>query len=129
MLRIISDASTRFSENISVGSYLLYKCNEESIVYKNSFYIPSLNNNYCEIYTIYKALEQSLKLGYKNVQVFTDSEFVINKSYHLKGNEPQEIRKISGKIMSISTKFENLNLIRVDRLHVEEAHTLCNLFR
>lgn len=128
MIRILSDASTRYVDNISVGAYLLYSY-ENDLVLKNSFFIENLDNNYCEMFTIYQSLQESLKLGFKSVEVFTDSEFVIRKFYHLKGIESKDLRKLSGKIMSISTKFEKIKLIQVNRIHVEEAHVLCNLLR
>lgn len=107
----------------SIG-IVFYK--DKNIINEIAELIGNKTNNFAEYTALIRALEISLEDGYKNIEIKSDSELVvnqINKKYKVK--DP-DIKELFDKANSLIEKFSSFKILHVAREENLKADKLAN---
>jgi ribonuclease HI len=89
-------------------------------------YLGDTTNNIAEYSAVISGLQEAVALGYKNVKLYLDSELVAQQ---LKGDyrvKNRNIKPLFEKAIALINNFENIKIVRIDRLDNKEADKLAN---
>lgn len=89
-------------------------------------YLGDTTNNIAEYSAVISGLQEAIALGYKNVKLCLDSELVAQQlrgDYRVKN---RNIKPLFEKAIALINNFENIKIVRIDRLDNKEADKLAN---
>ena len=92
-------------------------------VYK---YLGDATNNIAEYSALIHGLQEAIALGYKNVELFLDSELV---AHQLKGEyrvKNTNMKPLFEKAVNLINNFNSVKITRIDRSNNKEADKLAN---
>lgn len=88
--------------------------------------IGKTTNNQAEYRAIIAGLEKAIKLGARQVQIFSDSELAvkqINGRYRVKNTA---LRELYEKVVNLTGSFDQFSMVHVRRSRSAEADSLAN---
>lgn len=89
-------------------------------------YLGDTTNNIAEYSALISGLQEAVALGYKNAELYLDSELV---SQQLKGDfrvKNNNIKALFDKAIALINNFENFKITKIDREDNKEADRLAN---
>jgi ribonuclease HI len=89
-------------------------------------YLGDMTNNIAEYSAVISGLQQASICGYKNVELYLDSELVIQQ---LRGNfrvKNRNIKPLFEKAIALISSFDNVKIIKIERRNNKEADKLAN---
>ena len=124
LITINIDGASRGNPGPSSIGIVFYKNNET--IKEVSEFLGNHTNNFAEYSALIRALEISLESGYKDIEIKSDSELVvnqINKKYKVKD---ADIKELFDKAYSIIEKLPSFKIIHVRREENLKADKLAN---
>jgi len=89
-------------------------------------FLGDTTNNIAEYSALISGLQEAITLGYKNVELYLDSELVVQQ---LKGDykvKNSNIKLLFEKAIMLMNSFENIKIIKIERSNNKEADKLAN---
>ena len=107
------------------GAGVVLKAGNKTIrsVYK---YLGDTTNNIAEYSALISGLQEAVALGYKNIEIYTDSELVAQQ---LQGDfrvKNSNIKVLFEKATALMNSFDSIKIIKIDRDNNKEADKLAN---
>lgn len=122
MIKVYIDgASAGNPGKVGIG-YLIY--NENKLIAKEGIYLGVQTNNFAEYMALIFAISEVMSIGYKCVEVFSDSNLLceqINGNFKVKNKNIYPLFVLAKKII---TKFEKFSISHIDRENNKEADRL-----
>ncbi len=109
------------------GIGYLIEGKDGTILAKECRYIGKTTNNVAEYTALLEALEESLKLGAKTVEVFSDSELLVRQINGVYKVKQEHLRQLFKKINSLISQFKSFRITHIPREKNKEADRLANL--
>ena len=123
---IYTDGASRGNPgNAGIGAVFLDDQGHET--HKIAEYIGEATNNVAEYTALIKALEKAQKLGYKEVELFTDSELLVRQIKGVYKVKNEGLKPLYGQVIDLLKKFERYKIDHVRREKNKEADKLANL--
>lgn len=113
-LKLYADGGSRGNPGPSAGGFVLLDMNDQ-ILHESGKYLGITTNNQAEYHSLKGGLEAALKMGAKEVQVYMDSQLVVNQmkgSYKVKN---RDLWPIYEAIKELTTKFSKVTFAHVPR--------------
>ena len=127
MYKLYFDGASRNNPGLSgYGCVILDDNNKECFIYYDKFNSPQ-TNNYAEYYGLYKGLQLAIKNNIKNIQVYGDSNLVIqqmNKKWKMKSDN---LREIFDKCQELLYRFDSIVFTHILRKFNKRADELANM--
>jgi ribonuclease HI len=124
--KLFSDGACRGNPGIG-GAGAVITDTGENIIWEGKEYLGHCTNNIAEYKALILGLKGALAHGYKNLEVYMDSELLakqINGSYRVKNENLQILMK---EVRNLLKSFESIQVKHVPRLHNSHADRLANL--
>ena len=124
LITINIDGASRGNPGPSAIGIVFYKGNET--VKEVSEFLGNHTNNFAEYTALIRALEISLETGYKDIEIKSDSELVvnqINKKYKVKD---ADIKELFDKAYSVIGKLSSFKIAHIRREENLKADKLAN---
>jgi ribonuclease HI len=124
--KLFSDGACRGNPGIG-GAGAVITDVRENVIWEGKEYLGHCTNNIAEYRALILGLKGALAHGYKNLEVYLDSELLakqINGSYRVKNENLQVLMK---EVRSLLTSFESVEVKHVPRSHNSHADKLANL--
>lgn len=89
-------------------------------------YLGDTTNNIAEYSALISGLQEAIALGYKNAELYLDSELVAQQ---LKGDyrvRDSNIKTLFDKAIPLINQFDNIKIIKIERRDNKEADKLAN---
>ncbi len=89
-------------------------------------YLGDATNNVAEYSALISGLQEAIALGYKNAEIYLDSELVaqqIKGDYRVKD---ANMKTLFDRAVSLINGFENVKIIKIERRQNTEADKLAN---
>jgi ribonuclease HI len=104
---------------------LLLSPNDKKVLELSRF-IDDATNNEAEYQALIRGLQAAEDLGFKDLQIFLDSELVVKQvrgEYRVKN---PRLQKLFREVMSRLQRFEDYAIVQVGREHNKQADRLAN---
>jgi ribonuclease HI len=124
VLRIHTDGAARGNPGPAAFSYVIERDDGPDIEEKG--FLGSKTNNVAEYTALVKALEHAARLGARRLEVFTDSDLMVNQmngSYKVKN---EGLKPYWQQAQRLVREFEDVNISHVPREQNSRADRLCN---
>jgi ribonuclease HI len=125
-LKIYTDGAARGNPGPAAISFLYLYTN--NIIHKGSKYIGEATNNTAEYKAIIHALESAEKFHKGHLELYSDSNLVINQiNKKWKINYPH-LSKMCNEVYKLSLKYEKVEFFQVgrDNPYIEICDKMCN---
>ena len=89
-------------------------------------YLGDTTNNIAEYSALISGLQEAIALGYKNAELYLDSELAVQQlrgEYRVKD---ANIKVLFNKAVSLINQFDNIKIIKIERRDNKEADKLAN---
>jgi ribonuclease HI len=119
------DGASRGNPGPSGTGVLLLSPNDRKVLELSRF-IDDATNNEAEYQALIRGLQAAEDLGFKNLQIFLDSELVVKQvrgEYRVKN---PRLQKLFREVMSTLQRFDDYAIVRVGREHNKQADRLAN---
>jgi len=90
-------------------------------------YIGETTNNVAEYQALVTGLQESLSLGYQELEVFCDSELVIKQVKGIYKVKKPHLLPLCNQAKTLISKFEKVSLTHIPRRLNKEADALVNV--
>jgi len=124
--RLYSDGACRGNPGVG-GAGAVITDAEGSVIWEGKEYLGHCTNNIAEYKALILGLKGALAEGYKNLEVYLDSELLanqINGSYRVKN---ENLKVLMNEVRSLLTSFDAIQVKHVLRSHNSHADRLANL--
>jgi ribonuclease HI len=124
--KLYSDGACRGNPGIGGAGAVITDANE-NILWEGKQYLGHCTNNIAEYKALILGLKSALQNGYKNIEVYLDSELLarqINGAYKVKNENLKELMR---EIRPLLSSFESVKVTHVARCHNARADKLANL--
>lgn len=124
--RLYSDGACRGNPGVG-GAGAVITDAEGSVIWEGKEYLGHCTNNIAEYKALILGLKGALAEGYKNLEVYLDSELLanqINGSYRVKNENLKELMK---EVRGLLNSFDAIEVKHVLRSHNSHADRLANL--
>jgi len=126
VLKIYTDGASRGNPGPSAWAFIFVK--GEEIIYSESEYLGKATNNVAEYTAVIKALEKAVEYTRWNVEIYSDSELIINqlnRKWRIKKDHLKDLHK---KVVSEKANFNEVNFVYIPRefKFIKEADRFCN---
>jgi ribonuclease HI len=124
--RLYSDGACRGNPGVG-GAGAVITDAEGSVIWEGKEYLGHCTNNIAEYKALILGLKGALAEGYKNLEVYLDSELLanqINGSYRVKN---ENLKVLMNEVRSLLTSFDSIQVKHVLRSHNSHADRLANL--
>lgn len=104
------------------GIGVLIEDDQGNVLYQEKKYLGHMTNNQAEYEAVIAALKQAKKLAGEELEIYLDSELIVeqlNRNYKIKN---LELGKLFIKVWNLSQDFKKVNFIHVRR----EANTIAD---
>lgn len=125
MHKLYFDGASRCNPGLAGYGGVIYNDTEEVLTYYDKFNNPK-TNNYAEYYAVYVGLSKAIELGIKELEVYGDSNLVVqqlNKKWKVKSDN---LREIFNKCCNLIEKFDSITFQHVLRKYNKRADELAN---
>ncbi len=99
----------------------------ENILWEGKRYLGRCTNNIAEYKALILGLEGALQNGYKNLEVYLDSELLARQVNGLYKVKNENLKELMRQVRALLASFDNINVKHVPRCHNEHADKLANL--
>ena len=113
-IKLYADGGSRGNPGPSASGYVLMTM-EDVIIHKNGVYLGVTTNNQAEYQALKLGMEEAIKLGSNEVNVFMDSLLVINQLKGIYKIRNRDLWPIYESINSLSRKFRKVTFNHVPR--------------
>jgi ribonuclease HI len=124
--KLFSDGACRGNPGVG-GAGAVITDDRENVVWEGKKYLGHCTNNIAEYRALIMGLNGALDNGYKNLEVYLDSELLarqINGSYRVKN---ENLKILMKDIRGLLSSFDSVAVRHVPRLHNSHADRLANL--
>jgi len=124
--RLYSDGACRGNPGVG-GAGAVITDMEGSVLWEGKEYLGHCTNNIAEYKALILGLKGALAEGYKNLEVYLDSELLanqINGSYRVKN---ENLKALMPEVRGLLTSFDTIEVKHVLRCHNSHADRLANL--
>ncbi|MEN6433868.1 MAG: ribonuclease HI family protein [Smithella sp.] len=124
--KLFSDGACRGNPGVG-GAGAVITDDRENVVWEGKKYLGHCTNNIAEYRALIMGLNGALDNGYKNLEVYLDSELLarqINGSYRVKN---ENLKILMKDIRGLLASFDSVAVRHVPRLHNSHADRLANL--
>jgi len=122
---VYSDGASRGNPGEAGIGYVI-KNQKGEVIKEVSDYLGRATNNVAEYTALIRALQDGLKLGGKEVEVYVDSELLVKQikgEYRVKN---KGLIPLYNQVMSLIDKFDKFVIVHVPREQNKEADRLAN---
>ena len=122
---IYTDGASRGNPGKAGAGFVIYSPEGKKIG-EGSRYLGIKTNNQAEYYALLFALEETLTLGIKDIEIKSDSELLVkqlNGEYRVKS---PSIKPLYEQVRKLMKNFENVSITHVKREYNKEADRLAN---
>jgi len=123
--RLYSDGACRGNPGIG-GAGAVITDTEGKVVWEGKEFLGCCTNNIAEYKALILGLQGALTSGYKNLEVYIDSELLarqINGSYRVKN---ENLKVLMHDVQRLLSSFESIDVKHVLRCHNAHADRLAN---
>ena len=123
--KLFSDGACRGNPGVG-GAGAVITDDRENVVWEGKEYLGHCTNNIAEYRALIMGLNGALDNGYKNLEVYLDSELLakqINGSYRVKN---ENLKILMKDIRGLLASFDSVAVRHVPRLHNSHADRLAN---
>jgi ribonuclease HI len=123
-MRIHTDGAARGNPGPAAFAYVIERDGEAPV--EESDVLGTRTNNVAEYIALVRALEHAARLGGRRLEIFTDSDLMVNqiKGYYKVRNA--SLRQYWEQAKRLLEEFENFKLTHVPRAQNDRADRLCN---
>jgi len=124
--KLDTDGACRGNPGIGGAGAVITDANE-NILWEGKQYLGHCTNNIAEYKALIMGLKSALQNGYKNMEVYLDSELLarqINGVYKVKN---ENLKKLMREVRHLLSSFESIQVKHVTRCHNAHADKLANL--
>jgi ribonuclease HI len=124
--KLFSDGACRGNPGVG-GAGAVITDDRENVVWEGKEYLGHCTNNIAEYRALIMGLKGALDNGYKNLEVYLDSELLakqINGSYRVKN---ENLKILMKDVRGLLASFDSVAVKHVPRLHNSHADKLANL--
>ena len=124
--RIYSDGACRGNPGVG-GAGAVITDAQGRVIWEGKEYLGHCTNNIAEYKALILGLKGALAEGYKNLEVYLDSELLanqINGSYRVKN---ENLKVLMNEVRDLLTSFDTIQVKHVLRSHNSHADRLANL--
>jgi ribonuclease HI len=124
--KLYSDGACRGNPGVG-GAGAVITDVEGSVIWEGKEYLGHCTNNIAEYKALILGLKGALAEGYKDLEVYLDSELLanqINGSYRVKN---ENLKVLMNEVRSLLTSFDSIQVKHVLRSHNSHADRLANL--
>ena len=124
--RLYSDGACRGNPGVG-GAGAVITDGEGSVLWEGKEYLGHCTNNIAEYKALILGLKGALAEGYKNLEVYLDSELLanqINGSYRVRN---ENLKVLMTEVRALLTFFDTIEVKHVLRCHNSHADKLANL--
>ncbi|HNY51411.1 MAG TPA: ribonuclease HI family protein [Smithella sp.] len=124
--KLFSDGACRGNPGIG-GAGAVITDDADQVIWEGKEYLGHCTNNIAEYKALILGLRGALSQGYKNLQIYMDSELLakqINGAYRVRNANLQVLMK---EVRDLLKAFESAEVKHVPRLHNSHADKLANL--
>jgi ribonuclease HI len=112
--RIYTDGGSRGNPGKSACGFVI--CDQQDkVVEKAGFYLGIATNNQAEYYGFLKALQRAKELGISRIQLFSDSQLVVNQMKGVYKIKNPELAPIYQDVKVVADSFERITFTHVPR--------------
>ncbi|MBN1473883.1 MAG: ribonuclease HI family protein [Syntrophaceae bacterium] len=126
LYKLYSDGACRGNPGIGGAGAVITDANG-NIIWEDKEYLGHCTNNIAEYKALILGLKGALQKGYKNLEVYMDSELLarqINGAYKVKN---ENLKDLMHEIRLLLSAFESVKVAHVARCHNAQADKLANL--
>lgn len=122
---IFTDGGSRGNPGPSAAGFVIMRENEE-ILYEDGIYLGQMDNNTAEYLAAYLALKKALVLGYKNIELRSDSLLLVNQINGIFQIRTENLRFINKKVVELISQFNHISFQHIKREFNSLADGLVN---
>lgn len=112
--KLFTDGGSRGNPGDSAAAFVICKL-DDTVVEKSGQYIGMATNNQAEYYGFIRGLERARDLGIDKVQLFSDSQLVVNQMKGLYKVKNQELAPLHQQAKGLADSFEEVSFTYVPR--------------
>lgn len=124
-LIIFSDGGSRGNPGPSAAGFVIMN-NNEDVLHEGGLFLGLMDNNSAEYVAAYLALKKALSLGYKNVELRSDSLLLVNQINGIYQIHDNNQRFMHGKVTELTRQFDHISFHHVKREFNRLADGLVN---
>ncbi|MBN1363723.1 MAG: ribonuclease HI family protein [Syntrophaceae bacterium] len=124
--KLFSDGACRGNPGIA-GAGAVIMDPDENVIWEGKEYLGHCTNNIAEYKAFILGLKEALSRGYKNLEVYLDSELLakqVNSSYRVKN---ENLRVLMKDVRRLLASFNSVEVKHIPRLLNSRADKLANL--
>ena len=125
-LKIFSDGCSKGNPGQAGIGYLIYD-EQGELVSKRSCGIGVRTNNEAEYIAVIRALEDAVKFGATEVEVFSDSELLVKQVRGEYAVRSDRLKPLYQRLIDLSQSLERFEIKHVRRVENEKADRLARL--
>jgi len=112
--KIFTDGGSRGNPGDSSCAYVICEM-DDNVVEKSGYYMGVATNNQAEYYGMIKALERARDLGINKINLFSDSQLVVNQMNGIYKVKNQELAPLHKQLKELANSFEGISFDYVPR--------------
>lgn len=124
LISVNIDGASKGNPGPAAIGIVFYKAKD--IIQEVSEFIGNKTNNFAEYTALIRALEISLNNGYKNIDIKSDSELVVNQINKIYKVKDADIKDLFDKVNSLIEKFLSVKISHIPREENLRADKLAN---
>ena len=113
-VKVFGDGGSRGNPGPSASGFVILDM-EDNVLVDRGVYLGVTTNNQAEYTSLRLALEECLKMGVKEAQVYMDSLLVVNQMKGIFKVKNRDLWPIHDAIKKLSTKFDEISFSHVPR--------------
>jgi ribonuclease HI len=113
-IKVFIDGACRGNPGYAATGVIFYDASD-NIIYQGGYYLGQATNNIAEYMALIKALEKSQELGFKDIEVFSDSQLLtkqIGGEYTVRN---QQLKNLFIKVQELIEGFSSFSLDHIPR--------------
>jgi ribonuclease HI len=124
VVRIHTDGAARGNPGPAAFAYVIQRDGEEDIEGKG--YVGTQTNNAAEYIALVRALEHAAKLSARRLEIFTDSDLMVNQMMGMYKVKNTGLRPYWEQARRLVEGFDSVKIRHVPRAQNSRADRLCN---
>jgi ribonuclease HI len=113
-VKVFGDGGSRGNPGPSASGFVMLDM-EDTVLVDKGVYLGITTNNQAEYTSLRLALEECLKMGVKEVEVYMDSLLVVNQMKGIFKIKNRDLWPIHDAIKTLATKFDEISFTHVPR--------------
>jgi ribonuclease HI len=112
--KVFTDGGSRGNPGHSACAFVILD-NQNHLIEKTGFYIGIATNNQAEYNGFQRGLERAQELGIDNIELFSDSQLVVNQMKGVYKVKNQELASIHQAVSKLASSFRKINFNHIPR--------------